>query len=191
LDRNALTGRGVEAGRGKFGLTTTCTVSAFVRHHANISPIRGLLHILSVVHYNSGNRAHLTPRQTFSNHMNAFSVKFLRHEQASYGTPERFFYHVTVAGDLARLFTVWIDAGQESVWGTGVRRMESGLVVPAKRQSKSGAEPAAINYPPMAGRTLSISARFESDSSPCPDEHSSGSNKVAMAQVPAICQRQI
>lgn len=60
--------------------------------------------------------------------MNTFSVKFLRHEQASYGTRERFFYDVTVVGDLARRFTVWIDAGQESIWGTGVRRTESGLV---------------------------------------------------------------
>ena len=60
--------------------------------------------------------------------MNTFSVKFLRHEQASYGTPERFFYDVTVAGDLPRLFTIWIDARQESIWGTGVRRTESGLV---------------------------------------------------------------
>jgi hypothetical protein len=60
--------------------------------------------------------------------MNTFSVKFLRHEQASYGTPERFFYDVTVAGDLRRLFTVWIDARQESTWGAGVKRTESGLV---------------------------------------------------------------
>jgi hypothetical protein len=48
------------------------------------------------------------PRQTFSNHMNTFSVRFLRHEQASYGTPERFFYHVSVDGDLARQFTVCV-----------------------------------------------------------------------------------
>jgi hypothetical protein len=113
------------------------------------------LHIPSVVHYNCGQRAHPKPRETFLNYMNTFSVRFLRHEQASYGTPERFFYQVTAARDIARIFTVWIDARQESIWGTGVKRTESGLVGACEAAITEWCQ-TCIDRLPADGQTSSI-----------------------------------